>query len=164
VVTLDDARALVGRKVAYVPHGQQHSFTYESGEHPGICSVCRRSDGDHEPEPGIITKVNDSYVFVRYGTKEQSTATRPEDLVLATAAMTTARTWSDHEGDFGPWRPLWLPVGVPLVLLIAWTCRRCRSGLAIRSRVWYSHDGAYEDAQYECLACGRTWWVDGIDS
>lgn len=75
--------------------------------------------------------------------------------------MTTARTFAVWEGDFGPW-------GRPWLATMDWSrarrCGRCGSALAIRWRIWYSHDGAYEDSQYECLACGRTWWIDGIDS
>lgn len=30
--------------------------------------------------------------------------------------------------------------------------------------VWESSDGGYEDEKNKCEACGKTWWVDGIDS
>jgi hypothetical protein len=33
-------------------------------------------------ESGVITSVNDTFVFVRYGANQTSTATRPEDLEL----------------------------------------------------------------------------------
>lgn len=26
------------------------------------------------------------------------------------------------------------------------------------------NDGCFDDTQYKCLSCNRTWWVDGIDS
>ncbi len=32
------------------------------------------------PESGVITSVNETFVFVRYGSNKQSAATRPEDL------------------------------------------------------------------------------------
>jgi hypothetical protein len=66
--------------------------------------------------------------------------------------MTTARTFSVSEGDFGSWQDAGCP------------CRRCKSALATFARCWESHDGGYEDWQYRCLACGLVWWVDGIDS
>lgn len=31
-------------------------------------------------------------------------------------------------------------------------------------REWESSCGGYEDEQYECRACKKTWWVDGADS
>lgn len=31
-------------------------------------------------------------------------------------------------------------------------------------RVWESSDEAHEDHQYTCRTCGKTWWVDGVDS
>jgi hypothetical protein len=54
-VTLDEARASIGRKVLY------RAMTWEE-------------------DAGVITSVNDAYVFVRYGTGIE--ATRPEDLHL----------------------------------------------------------------------------------
>jgi hypothetical protein len=56
-MTLDDARAHVGDGVVYRPaHGAR--------------------------EQGVITSVNDAYVFVRYGADQGSKATRPADLQL----------------------------------------------------------------------------------
>lgn len=57
MITLGQARDAVGRKVVY--------------ERP-FCSK----------EVGVITSVNDTYVFVRYGTNQTSHATSPEDLTL----------------------------------------------------------------------------------
>ncbi len=34
----------------------------------------------------------------------------------------------------------------------------------VQYRVHESSDGAYEDCQYRCTKCGRSWWVDGPDS
>jgi hypothetical protein len=31
-------------------------------------------------------------------------------------------------------------------------------------KLWESNDGAYEDEKHNCTACGKIWWVDGIDS
>lgn len=42
-----------------------------------------------EPEEGIITSVNDSYVFVRYGGQQTSAATNPADLELLAAPAAT---------------------------------------------------------------------------
>ncbi len=56
-MTLDDAREAIGRTAVYErPH-------------------CAK-------EVGVITSVNDTYVFVRYGTSQTSHATSPEDLML----------------------------------------------------------------------------------
>lgn len=57
-MTLDEARHNVGRLVIYErPH-------------------CLR-------EEGVITSVNDRYVFVRYGSGQTSQATDPADLVFS---------------------------------------------------------------------------------
>jgi hypothetical protein len=68
--------------------------------------------------------------------------------------MTTARKFSDDEGNFTDWSPA------------AEKCRNptCGSELHVWVRLWESHDGAYEDHQYRCWHCGHVWWVDGIDS
>lgn len=59
--TLSEASELVGRKVVYrAPHNQPD----------GPC------------EEGVITSVNDTYIFVRYGSDVGSKATRAEDLEL----------------------------------------------------------------------------------
>lgn len=56
-MTLEEARERVGSKVTYYPHGLAR------------------------PEEGVITSVNDHYVFVRYGADYGSKATRPEHLI-----------------------------------------------------------------------------------
>lgn len=59
-MTLDEARELIGNKVVYrAPH--QHRY-----DSPG--------------QEGVVTSVNDTYVFVRYGASTTSQATRPQDL------------------------------------------------------------------------------------
>ena len=58
-MTLEQARANMGRYVTYIP--------FEG---------CDKS----QYELGVITSVNDRYVFVRYGNQINSKATRPEDL------------------------------------------------------------------------------------
>jgi len=58
-MTLEEARNNIGRYVTYIP------FAY-----------CDKS----QYEFGVITSVNDRYVFVRYGNELHSKATRPEDL------------------------------------------------------------------------------------
>lgn len=55
-MTLDEARECIGHKVIYMA---------------GTAALA---------EEGVITSVNDSYVFVRYGTQAGSQATRPADL------------------------------------------------------------------------------------
>lgn len=59
-MTLDEARSHVGRPVVYRAPRSMHRL----------------------PGHGVITSVNDTYVFVRYGTDSGSQATRPEDLEL----------------------------------------------------------------------------------
>lgn len=60
-MTLEEAREKIGYIVEYSP--------YEN---------CPQN----EKEYGIITSVNDYYVFVKYGTDFISKATRPEDLKI----------------------------------------------------------------------------------
>lgn len=55
-MTLDEARERIGLKVIY------------------------RSPGNPLAEEGVITSVNDSFVFVRYGSQAGSQATYPADL------------------------------------------------------------------------------------
>lgn len=40
----------------------------------------------------------------------------------------------------------------------------CGDGEALEYRVVESADWAYEDYQYRCKACGKTFWVDGPDA
>lgn len=58
-MTLDEARAGIGRGVVY---------------------WATRRDCGGQLESGVITSVNETFVFVRYGAAKQSAATRPEDL------------------------------------------------------------------------------------
>lgn len=43
-------------------------------------------------------------------------------------------------------------------------CRHRSCGGDVEVRVWESDDTAYEDEQYRCTKCGRTWWVEGPDA
>jgi ribosomal protein L35AE/L33A len=61
-MTLQEARENIGRSVVYKP--------FEG---------CSKS----QIEYGVITSVNDRYVFVRYGNELQSKATGAENLKLA---------------------------------------------------------------------------------
>lgn len=58
-MTLNDAQNAIGRKVIYTPF---------LGCDPNMTEV------------GVITSVNDKFVFVRYGSDVNSKATRAEDL------------------------------------------------------------------------------------
>lgn len=60
-MTLEQAKANIGRYVTYIPF-----------------KGCDKS----QYELGVITSVNDKYVFVRYGNEINSKATRAEDLKL----------------------------------------------------------------------------------
>lgn len=60
-MTLEQAKASIGRRVVYVPF---------AGCDPG------------QHEIGIITSTNNRFVFVRYGSDINSKATSPEDLQL----------------------------------------------------------------------------------
>lgn len=57
---------------------------------------------------------------------------------------------ADSDGVFGTWKPA------------VNGCHKCRG--AVLYRLWSSHCGGYEDHQFECTACGYSWWVDGSDS
>ena len=59
-MTLDEARQNIGADVVF------------------------RGGASAEDEDGVITSVNDTYVFVRYAGDQHGKATRPEDLVLLT--------------------------------------------------------------------------------
>lgn len=65
--------------------------------------------------------------------------------------MTTARTFSDSEGEFRRPEESVLP------------CRKC-GAVQVTFEPWDSSDGAYTDYKYTCHTCGATWWVDGPDA
>jgi hypothetical protein len=67
--TLDEARGRIGNGVLYRPRGG------------GIDST----------EEGTITSVNESYVFVRFGSSRTSAACDPDDLTLLAAPDVTER-------------------------------------------------------------------------
>lgn len=46
----------------------------------------------------------------------------------------------------------------------AFPCPHCKVEGQHFVRLWESNDGAYEDEKHNCTACGKVWWVDGIDS
>lgn len=56
----------------------------EARQHIGA-AVMFRGGASSEDEPGIITGVNNRYIFVRYGRDEYGKATRPENLELVTS-------------------------------------------------------------------------------
>lgn len=58
----------------------------------------------------------------------------------------------DSDGEFSKYKPA---PGVE--------CRKCKK-VAVEYSTWESNCGGYEDYHYKRLACGHTWWVDGIDS
>ena len=60
-MTLEEAKQNIGRYVVYIPH-----------------PTCP----NNQRELGVITSVNEKYVFVRYGNDVHSKATRAEDLML----------------------------------------------------------------------------------
>ncbi len=43
-------------------------------------------------------------------------------------------------------------------------CPQCGKAGRVVVRIWTSANGAYEDEQYSCAACGYYWWVDGADA
>jgi len=57
----------------------------------------------------------------------------------------------DSDGAFNAWTPS------------AGACRKCGQ-MKVRCRSWESSCGGYEDYQYECAACGNSWWIDGPDA
>lgn len=68
-MNLTEAAALVGHRVTYSPPGA------------GVYLPPRERQ-----ETGVITRVTQHYVFVRYDGDHTPKATRPEDLALAPAA------------------------------------------------------------------------------
>lgn len=42
-------------------------------------------------------------------------------------------------------------------------CRRCHKH-TVYARLWESSDGAFEDWQFKCQACGWTKWQEGPDA
>lgn len=44
------------------------------------------------------------------------------------------------------------------------TCRRCKRTGHVTVRTWESSDGAYDDEECTCTACGLRWWVEGPDA
>ena len=59
---------------------------------------------------------------------------------------------SEDQGEFGEWKPA------------PWPCPNCKVTGQLFYRIWKSSDGAFEDEKSECRACGKVWWIDGIDS
>lgn len=70
--------------------------------------------------------------------------------------MTHMAPMSDSQGEFGALKPV---EGAARTRCPA----RCDKP-DVHYRIWESHCGGWEDCQYRCLGCGRSWWVDGIDS
>lgn len=42
-------------------------------------------------------------------------------------------------------------------------CRKCGSD-NVWCREWESSCGGFEDVEYECRACKRSWWVESADA
>lgn len=61
-MTLKEASKSIGRNVIYTPFKECDKSLLESG---------------------VITEVNDTYVFVRYGSNVNAQSTYPQDLALA---------------------------------------------------------------------------------
>lgn len=43
-------------------------------------------------------------------------------------------------------------------------CRHCGVTGQRFYRLWESSCGGWEDEKHECRNCGKSWWVEGIDS
>lgn len=67
--------------------------------------------------------------------------------------MTHTRQMDESEGTFQTAR------AAPEV-----ECRKCKKKGLVRTMLWESHCGSYEDTLFHCIECGFEWWVDGIDS
>lgn len=52
----------------------------------------------------------------------------------------------------------WLPLPHPV------PCRHCGIVGWVYYRNWESNCGGYDDAKFECGACGEVWWVEGPDA
>ena len=66
--------------------------------------------------------------------------------------MTHTTPMADNQGEFSEFKVY------PEI-----ACRNCGVH-AVSMREWESSCGGWEDYQYRCNACGKMWWVDGIDS
>lgn len=66
--------------------------------------------------------------------------------------MTHMAPMADSQGEFKDYKPAEGAL-----------CRSCKAP-DVMYREWESSCGGYEDYNYKCRACGRSWWVDGIDS
>lgn len=62
----------------------------------------------------------------------------------------------DSDGTFDEWKPT-KPENPEF------KCPACGSD-NVWYRKWDSSCGGFEDLNYECRGCKKTWWVDGIDS
>jgi len=67
--------------------------------------------------------------------------------------MTFTPGMPDSAGDFTP------PKAEPLI-----ECRHCKQTGHVSRRTWDSSCGGWTDYRYDCSACGKGWWVEGIDS
>lgn len=65
--------------------------------------------------------------------------------------MTTARTYSEFEGDLSAAR------------LTPHICKKCNNK-TVFAQEWESSDGGYTDYKYTCKTCGKIFWIDGPDS
>ena len=63
-----------------------------------------------------------------------------------------SKPMADSEGDFGK------EEATPLA------CPKCGKVGQVFAQTWESHCGGFEDERYECLSCGKVWWVEGPDS
>lgn len=74
-MNLEEAREHIGSGVVYDPGQYQERWGYVGLMRTIESAPLRKEDG-------MITSVNDTYVFVRYAGDQHSKATSPEDLEL----------------------------------------------------------------------------------
>jgi hypothetical protein len=47
---------------------------------------------------------------------------------------------------------------------VATPCRHCGKVGEVVEKAWDSSCGGWTDYRYDCRACGKGWWEEGIDS
>lgn len=86
-MTLDEARAAIGRRVVYRPRHLRDASLTPAVEAEVQAALAEALPGEFGLETGEITSVTNLFVFVKYGSNSHSKATLPEDLDLEALAV-----------------------------------------------------------------------------
>lgn len=80
MITIEEAKANIGRGVVYTRYEAGSVTVVFTNENTGDTATGSIAGRRPVGEDGVITSVNDAYVFVRYTGDAGSKATRPGDL------------------------------------------------------------------------------------